>query len=75
MPVGTFTEGAQLIPANTVALLLRACGPRNDAMDESGTDEDSSDLACAVGVSIGCTLTGMTLILISAVAVTRSVAA
>ena len=41
MPVGTFSEGAQVIPANTVALLLRACGPRNDAMDESGTDEDS----------------------------------
>ena len=49
MPVGTFTEGAQLIPANTVALLLRACGPRNDAMDESGTGEDSSDLDCADG--------------------------
>ena len=75
MPVGTFTEGAQVIPANTVALLLRACEPRNDAMDESETDEDFSDLDCAVGVSVGCTLTGMTLILISAVAVTRSVAA
>ena len=70
MPVGTFTEGAQLIPANTIALLLRACGPRNDAMDESGTDEDSSDLDCAVGLPVGCTLTGMTLILISAVTVT-----
>ena len=75
MPVGTFTEGAQLIPVNIVALLLRACGPRNDTMDESGTNEDSSDLDCAVGVSVGCTLTGMTLILISAVAVTQSVAA
>ena len=75
MPVGTFTDGAQLIPTSTFALLLRACGPRNDAMDESGTDEDFSDLDCAVGVSVGCTLTGMTLILISAVAVTRSVAA
>ena len=66
MPVGTFTDGALLIPASTFALLLRACGPRNDAMDESGAGGDSLYLDCAVGVSVGCTLTGMTLILISA---------
>ena len=66
MPVGTFNEGALLIPANTVALLLRACGPRNDAITESGTVDDSSDLDWAVGLPVGCTLTGMTLILIAA---------
>jgi hypothetical protein len=73
--VGMLTDGALSTPASTFALLRRACGPRSDVMEASGTDGDAFALGCAGGVSVVCARAGMTLTLISAVPIILGVAA